>query len=435
MIYLLILLSGASFPPSGDVWKPVSGSWNTPVLQADNATWEHSAVQEPQVIYIPETQKMRMWYRGAGWGFPSSVGVADSLDGGKTWIKYKHNPVYIGADHVSTDCAGQPWIYKEANEVGSSGGGGEGGGKYWLFTTNNHPARTCVATSDDGLNWTNASKTAASVVPLPPNGKLFGNRAVWKEPDGTWRLLQELMAGGIWEVYLYKGTSPLHWTLDNGRQPLRQLQRHPGSMYGGIHIATVDGVFQPKSPDDGLYHVWYHAGAKGNLPTDIYHATSSDLSNWTVTPSTPVISHVGKGSFSFDQVADPSPLTVGAVAYMAYDGDNNGCRDCSHAAIGLATAPAGSRKSGKFDMTAVLISNLAHELAPVRLRALKSLIFKLEHGLLRIADLAEEADLLCNLLEWFNRPTQLECEMYDEVCTLLAQFAEHPVAATILVEI
>lgn len=65
-----------------------------------------------------------------------------------------------------------------------------------------------------------------------------------------------------------------------------------------------------------------------------------DGRNWTVTPSTPVISHVGKGSFSFDQVADPSPLTVGAVAYMAYDGDNNGCRDCSHAAIGLATAPA-----------------------------------------------------------------------------------------------
>lgn len=55
----------------------------------------HSTSQ-PQVIYIPETQKMRMWYRGAGWGFPSSVGVADSLDGGKTWIKYKHNPVYIG---------------------------------------------------------------------------------------------------------------------------------------------------------------------------------------------------------------------------------------------------------------------------------------------------------------------------------------------------
>jgi len=39
------------------------------------------------------------------------------------------------------------------------------------------------------------------------------------------------------------------------------------------------------------------------------------------------------------QVADPSPLTVGNTAYLAYDGDNNGCHDCSHAAIGLAVAP------------------------------------------------------------------------------------------------
>ena len=141
-------------------------------------------------------------------------------------------------------------------------------------------------------------------------------------------------------MYLYKGTDPLTWTLANDGKPLSQLQRHEGSMYGGIHIATVDGVFQPKSAKDGLYHAWYHAGAHGNLPTDIYHATSPDLLDWTVTPATPVLSHVGKGSFSFDQVADPSPLTVGNVAYMAYDGDNNGCSHCSHAAIGLATAPA-----------------------------------------------------------------------------------------------
>ena len=223
--------------------------------------------QKPQVVYQPGTKSLRMWYRGAGWGHPSSIGVADSVDGGKTWAKFKGNPVYVGADHVSTDCAGQPWVYREAG----------GRGKYWLFTTNNSPARTCVATSVDGLSWRNASNTAASVVPLPPNGKLFGNRAVWKEADGSWRLLQELMAGGIWEVYLYKGADPLHWQLDNGGRPLRQLQRHPGSMYGGIHIATVDGVFTPRSPKDGLYHVWYHAGAAGNLPTDIYHASSPDL--------------------------------------------------------------------------------------------------------------------------------------------------------------
>ena len=61
-------------------------------------------------------------------------------------------------------------------------------------------------------------------MPLPPNGKLFGNRAAWKEKDGSWRLLQELMAGGIWEIYLYYGTDPFTWTLANQGKPLRQLQ-------------------------------------------------------------------------------------------------------------------------------------------------------------------------------------------------------------------
>ena len=36
-------------------------------------------------------------------------------------------------------------------------------------------------------------------------------------------------------------------------------------------------------------------------------------------------------------MADPSPLTVGNTAYLAYDGDNNGAV-AMHAAIGLAVA-------------------------------------------------------------------------------------------------
>jgi hypothetical protein len=47
----LLLLSppaAASFPPAGG-WRPLLGDWGTPVLTADNATWEHDAVQEPQV--------------------------------------------------------------------------------------------------------------------------------------------------------------------------------------------------------------------------------------------------------------------------------------------------------------------------------------------------------------------------------------------------
>ena len=324
------------FPPTpAAAWAPVSGNWSVPVLTADNATWEHSAVQEPQVI--AHGGGLRMWYRGAGWGFPSGVGVADSFDGGKTWHKYAGNPVWVGANALANDCAGQPWVYHDVTAA-----------LWYLFTTSNANSvgRTCVATSKDGLHWTNASASAASVIPLPPGSgtKLFGNRCVWRSNnDGTsttWHALQEAMVQGIWQIYLYKSTTSAvaGWEVQNSGLPLKQLQRHAGSMYGGVHIATVDGVFSPTNPNSGLYEIWYHAGAAGNLPTDIYHAQSKDLLEWEVTPATPVLKHMGGGSFSYDQVADPSPLTMGTRAFMAYDGDNNGCTNCSHAAIGMGVA-------------------------------------------------------------------------------------------------
>ena len=39
-------------------------------------------------------------------------------------------------------------------------------------------------------------------------------------------------------------------------------------MFGGCHIATVDGQYTPKDPSTGRYNIWYHAGANGDLPTD-----------------------------------------------------------------------------------------------------------------------------------------------------------------------
>jgi hypothetical protein len=295
------------------------------------------------VLYQPATDTLRMWYRGAGWGAPSGVGVADSADGGRTWAKSGLNPVYVGADAVSADCAGQPWVYRES------------AAKWWLFTTNNHPPRTCVAFSADGLAWANASASAASVVPLPPNGTLFGNRAVWREEEegAGWRMLQECgTASGVWQIFLYTapgaGASALGpWVVGNGGAPLSQLQRHSHSMYGGCHIASVDGVPTPRSPVDGRYHIWYHAGANGNLPTDIYHASSPDLLDWAVSPAPPVVRHVGGNTsgFGYDQVADPSPLTVGGRAFLFYDGDDNRAGATTHAAIGLAVAAAANSSS------------------------------------------------------------------------------------------
>ena len=90
---------------------------------------------------------------------------------------------------------------------------------------------------------------------------------------------------------------------------LRSLQRHARSMFGGCHIATVDGAYAPRGPD-GKYHVWYHAGAAGI-------------------------------TCQLTRSADPSPLTVGNMAYIAYDGDDNRPGAGTHAAIGMGVASLG----------------------------------------------------------------------------------------------
>ena len=84
------------------------------------------------------------------------------------------------------EAAGQPWVFREAAD------------KYWLYTTTNgSPPRTHIASSTDGLAWTNTTEgpyVNGSHIPLPRGGAvtgtLFGNRAVWKEAEGKWWCLQ-----------------------------------------------------------------------------------------------------------------------------------------------------------------------------------------------------------------------------------------------------
>lgn len=44
--------NGGFFPPTTG-WVPVLGNWSLPVLSPENGTWEHTAVQEPQVNSLP----------------------------------------------------------------------------------------------------------------------------------------------------------------------------------------------------------------------------------------------------------------------------------------------------------------------------------------------------------------------------------------------
>lgn len=268
------------------------------------------AVQEPVVRYTAALG-WEMWYTG-GWSAPAT-GYATSSDG-LAWTKYASNPVF--------------------GKGGSGYAGGSNcpeiivvGGTYYLYATDNDVPVVNVATSADGIAWT----IQASSITLPAGKTVWGNHVVWIE-GAVWKMLQEA-GSSPWETYLYTSSDGLTWTIGNSGNALTTLRVAVGGMYGGPTFATdLHGDKTPKF--GGLYHLWYHATpGSGNLPTNIYHATSPDLITWTQVSPSPVLTYAGSG-FEVDQVADPSIVVVGGTASMFYDGENN---PASAGRIGLAT--------------------------------------------------------------------------------------------------
>ncbi|XP_022539517.2 rotatin isoform X1 [Astyanax mexicanus] len=76
-----------------------------------------------------------------------------------------------------------------------------------------------------------------------------------------------------------------------------------------------------------------------------------------------------------------------------------------------------------------LIKKTAHSLVEIRVRALKNIRSKLDHGLISRPDLVQERTLFINLLEWFNFP---EVPMQEEVLELLSTLSTHPTGAHML---
>lgn len=71
---------------------------------------------------------------------------------------------------------------------------------------------------------------------------------------------------------------------------------------------------------------------------------------------------------------------------------------------------------------------IGHDLQEIRVRALKAILFKLEHKLICAADLVQERELLIRLLEWFNDPRS---PMKKEVLGLLESLAKVHVSMSI----
>ncbi|KAG7525395.1 rotatin isoform X1 [Solea senegalensis] len=76
-----------------------------------------------------------------------------------------------------------------------------------------------------------------------------------------------------------------------------------------------------------------------------------------------------------------------------------------------------------------LIKKIGHSLLEIRVRALKSIICKLDHSLISVSDIVQEKMLFVYLLEWFNFP---EVPMQEEVLELLTTLSKHSSAAQML---
>ncbi|XP_048451707.1 rotatin [Rhincodon typus] len=75
---------------------------------------------------------------------------------------------------------------------------------------------------------------------------------------------------------------------------------------------------------------------------------------------------------------------------------------------------------------------IGHQLVEIRVRALKNILCKIDHGLISVVDLAQEKSLFIRLLEWFNFPT---IPMQEEVLTLCNRLVKHSSVARLFREI
>ena len=69
-----------------------------------------------------------------------------------------------------------------------------------------------------------------------------------------------------------------------------------------------------------------------------------------------------------------------------------------------------------------------HNVEEIRVRALRNILFKLDHKLVCAADLVHERQLLINLLEWFNFPNP---PLKKEVLEILEVLSKVSVQCTI----
>lgn len=290
-------------------WVRVVGN---PILEAA-LSWEHNGLQEASVLYEgPGDWKM---LARAAWTTTAAIEYFTSTDG-ITWTRPLALAVLghgSGGEISGVDCH-----YPHYMKVGSA---------YWCYYVSGDPATGPYhrATASDGFTF---ALVPGMAITLPSGYTSWGNCYVWEEAGTFFGLFEAGSTAGspTWAIFLYTSADGITWTIGNGGAALSTLQVAAGGAYGGPWMPAGQKV-------RGRYQLWYHAApGAGDLPTDLYHASSDDLITWTKVTPGPLLEHDG-GAFEVTQAADPCVLEVDGESWLFYSGVD---QDTENASIGLA---------------------------------------------------------------------------------------------------
>lgn len=246
---------------------------------------------------------VKMWYHGGN--SPYSVGYATAPAFGEPFVKYAGNPILANAR------------YPHMLKVGSG---------YHLYV--NQTGSLNYYTSVDGVTPVLA---ASNLIPQGPAGSFdsgaVANMHVWNE-GSTWFMLYEARKTGenFYTIGLATASAP--------GGPFVKYAKNP--VLGG---PTMCASHPHMVKRNGLYHLFFHGGSPGTLPTDAMRATGTTPYAYVV-DAWPLLRRATAGEgqeTSIGQIADLSVVEDSGTLYMYYTAAADG--NAGPWTLDLATAP------------------------------------------------------------------------------------------------
>jgi hypothetical protein len=242
-------------------------------------------------LFPGASQVFKMWYRyGASSDTDNNgeIRYAESLDG------IHFTPYGTVIPHEPNKNPSGPYVVKTLD------------GKYVLFA---HHAATYDGyiyrwDSYDGISWAKNPNPVLASTGAGWDGSMLGNLCVWQDGPYDWRMIYEAAGTDtIWHLGYATSSDGISWT----------------KFAGNPVISNVSGGGPDVHKVNGLYYMWFHAG---NMPTEVFRASSENLTSWDIPAFNPVIRRktLDEGVLEPEgQLSDPNIVEFNGKTYLYYE--------------------------------------------------------------------------------------------------------------------